>query len=881
MTTITIYNPTGEAVHEASITKDARVFRQLGGDYYVELTLSVDKTLALPKGSYIRVTDPTTEREEKYALKRDASPEPISGVNGYKYVLKFYSRQHDMEACQIKWLAGSSQELSFRVTTSLRGFAQLIADNMNAYLDSDIWAYDESLDDADMREQAFDGVSCWDAINNIANAFGVEWWVDHGDQLTIRFGKCEKGDKTTDIREGEIVNRFPAPKRGDDSNYGTRFYIFGGTQNVPENYREESAGSTNNTTFHIAEKRICLREYSDLGQDLGYIPYFDAIKVPQAEIVEKTIILNEVFPKNETTIGAGDILTKDENIIEGEDKQPVYYIKVSKKPTELSTLGITFTSGALSGRSFGAAYTTQVGGAYIKVLHTTENSGGASLIAVPNDNLAPKAGDKYILTGVELTPDKILTAERELWNKGTALALQYAHDTNVYDCATNPVYCAKEEVKLNLDLGAKVKLVGAHFGKNGRYSRIQGYEKKLYNPYIATYNIGDNSVYSRTAKVIKDIQLPVAEAVAATERKNDSLSAQISSMQSNLQLTSIIQRINNIEGSETDTADSVSIPGAKKYADKVAGETYNSAKQYAEGKAGEALNNAKEYADKVKEAVKSGIPGTQNFGIYAGKTYHGRSPIGGGIYVETTTQFDNVYAPEKEVVIKGVNGAPNRYAAPITAEDAPTYNGAVIYITGTVGAGVLSDNALIANDVVMAVGGKWVKINDTNTEVTAEYIESLLKSSEVKASIFNELTGVTYSNQVVEIKMPVVKVTKTSEEIGLFKPNTIYELRGLGTSDAPYTLPWLGRGSWKEGDKWVIKAYGCYPDFKKWVPNRLESPPRNVLWNTYPLKSGGIYPPYFELTVYRFKDVYNNPKNPQDFYQVTYTTFTKDITITE
>ena len=90
MTSITIYNPTEETVHEASITKDARVFRQLGGDYYVELTLSVDKTLALPKGSYIRVTDPTTEREEKYALRSDATPEPISGVNGLLAVAKSY-----------------------------------------------------------------------------------------------------------------------------------------------------------------------------------------------------------------------------------------------------------------------------------------------------------------------------------------------------------------------------------------------------------------------------------------------------------------------------------------------------------------------------------------------------------------------------------------------------------------------------------------------------------------------------------------------------------------------------------------------------------------------------------------------------------------------
>ena len=873
MTTITIYSPKGD-IYEAPITKDARVFRQLGGDYYVELSFSVADTLSLPKGSYILVSDSTTDSTtdpetdnaekytEKYALRSDATPEPISGVNGYKYVLKFYSRQHDMEACQIKWLTYgennviTKRELSFRVTTSLRGFAKLIADNMNAYLGTTDWSFDYTLDDTDMREQSFEGVSCWDAINSIANAFGVEWWVDHGDQLTIHFGKCENEGVETDIREGEIVNRFPAPKRGDDSNYGTRFYIFGGSQNVPENYPEESTGRTDSTTFHIAEKRICLRKYSDLGQDLGYyIPYFDVIKdLPQAEIVEKTIILNDIFPKNETKIGAEDILKQDENIIEGEEKQPVYYIKVSEPPTVLSTIGITFTSGALSGRSFGAAYTTLGEVSYIKVLHTTENSGGASLIAVPNDTLAPKTGDTYILTGVELKKDRNEAAEFELWKKGTELARQYANDTNVYDCPVDPVYCTENNV--NLALGDKVTLKGAHFGEEGRKSRIQGYEKKLYNPYIATYNIGDNSVYSRTAKVVKDIQLPIEEAVASTERKNDSLSAQISSMQSNQQLTSIIQRLNDIEGYDTDTAESVSIPGAKKYAEQVAEES------------------AKAEGEAVKDAVAEGIPGTKNFGIYAGKMYGNTFPVGGGIYVKITPQFEKVYNPTKA----NVSLDPTVSVAAILPSDAANYNGAVIYITGDVGAGILSDNALIANDVVMAVGGKWVKINDTNTEVTEEYVKSLLQSSDVKKSIFEGLTGVTYANQVVEIKMPVVKVTSTTQ-ISSFKPNTIYELRELGTSAAPYTLPWLSTSGWREGDKWVIKMYQCYPDFTNWKRNEVADPARNVLWNTLPVTIQGAYP-NSEITAYRLETVVDGKVKDTDLYQVTYTTFTKDITIT-
>lgn len=818
MTSITIYSPIGVAVNEAPIpiTKDARVFRQLGGDYYVELSFSVDDTLALPKGSYISVTDPTTEREEKYALKRDASPEPISGVNGYKYVLKFYSRQHDMEACQIKWLAGGSKELSFRVTTSLMGFAQLIADNMNAYLGTTDWSFDEKLDDTDMREQSFNGVSCWDAINSIANLFGVEWWIDHGEQLTIRFGKCENGDVVTDIREGEIVNRFPAPKRGDDSNYGTRFYIFGGTQNVPENYRNGSADSTDSTTFHIAEKRICLCEYTYIGIRKDYIPYFDAIKnLPQAEIVEKTIILDDIFPKNETTIDKGYILEQKENIIEGETAQPVYYIKVDSKPTVLSTLGITFTSGALSGRSFGASYTELDGGKYIKVHHTTESSGGASLIAVPNDNLKPKTGDSYILTGVELEKsdelydDPFEAAERKLWVKGTELASKYAHDTNVYDCATNPVYCAKEEV--NLDLGAKVMLIGAHFGENGRLSRIQGYEKKLYNPYIATYNIGDNSIYSRTLQGYKIYSMPVLEAVATTERTNEGLKQQISSMQDNMGLVNIQHRLGVLEGKDKEgsevTADDNSVPGAKKYAENVAAAQAQAKAQEAQGNA---IGHCNAAVGKLETAVRNGLSGTKNFVIYAGVA-NSLSVDNDGVGVAITTQFKNVYSSSDSTLDNYIT---------IYGSDADKYAGAIIAIGIEVGARVMTDEALVDGDVIMAVNGGWVKINDTAGGSSSGEI-----SDEAFYDLYHALTGIEINKETSKTRakllteMPVVTLTGKENSKYALEPNTIYFYLGSDSVSGRYKVPKLNLPAStlaNANDTWIFRSNNTYLSFEKW-----------------------------------------------------------------
>jgi hypothetical protein len=627
--------------------------------------------------------------------------------------------------------------------------------------------------------------------------------------LTIRFGTCENEGDATQIKEGEIVNRFPAPKRGDDSNYGTRFYIFGGAQNVPKNYPEESAGSTTSTTFHIAEKRICLRDFSDILPG-KYVPYYDAIKVPQAEIVEKTIILDDIFPKNETPIGAGYILEQKENIIEGETAQPVYYIKVDSKPTVLSTLGITFTSGALSGRSFGASYTELDGGKYIKVHHTTESSGGASLIAVPNDNLKPKTGDSYILTGVELEKsdelydDPFEAAERELWVKGTELARKYAHDTNVYDCATNPVYCAKEEV--NLDLGAKVMLIGAHFGENGRRSRIQGYEKKLYNPYIATYNIGDNSIYSRTLQGYKIYSMPVLEAVATTERTNEGLKQQISSMQDNMGLVNIQHRLGVLEGIDKEgsevTADDNSVPGAKKYAENVAA-------AQAEAKAKEAQGNAIHHCNTAVEnletAVRNGLSGTRNFAIYAGVA-NALATENGGVGVTITTQFKNVYYKTDNYIT-------------ISKGDASIYAGAIIAIGIEVGAKVMTDEALVSGDVIMAVNGGWVKINNPAGGSSSGEI-----SDEAFYDLYYSLTGIEANSDVgyeyLAIKMPVVELTGSSA----LKPNTIYEIPR--TLSASYRIPKISTSGAKENDVWIVRGYhSSYVDFYNW---------KSFMWNQQP-----------------------------------------------
>lgn len=492
-------------MHEAPMSRQNKIVNKLMGEHYIEIAFNVASSMTFVAGSYI------IYNRWHYFLKKDAYPEPISGVAGYKYVLKFYAPQHRMEQRLMKWFYSPNKEVTFKLTTTLDTFAQLLVDNMNAKIADEAaefrWTYIPSYRN-DTREVIFDGVSCWEGMVRIAEAFGVEYWltdinkpmmegVPSVNELQLNFGKLAIGDRWEEIREGEVVTRFPASKRGEDSNYGTRYYIYGSTKNIPEGYYEGVEGGVTN---HISEKRLHLPNGT---------PYIDVLNgevvntLPASRVIERVIFLDDVFPKNTSTITG--IEEREEEIIEGRQDKAYTIVALDtgfdgSDDNVLGTLGVTFTSGALSGSSFDVRWNKPFDNRF-HITPRVEGSTGSDQIVIPNDYIKPVVGDTFVLTGIKLPPIKITEAESELLSKGTAKAKEYGADTNVYDCKTDPVYCQNN--KKNYRLGTRVKLIGGAFGEEGRQSRIQGYEKALYNEYDATYSIGDNATYSRVAAIAK------------------------------------------------------------------------------------------------------------------------------------------------------------------------------------------------------------------------------------------------------------------------------------------------------------------------------------------------------------------------------------------
>lgn len=490
---MTIYNPSGGIIIDAPITKEAVEKFVLMGDWYVLLPFMSLSVLDIPEGSYINY------KGKKWEIMAPVYPE--SSGTGYSYSLQFDDQQNKLKKSICFWLGGPNPEAVFSDTTDLTSFGNLIVANMNRELGSEIWEFG-GLVNVDNQETvkvvSFSGDTCWDAVNNIANAFDCEWWTEqNGGKVYLFFGKLERGSDEI-FKEGDVISQMPARKSNNDDGYGTRFYVFGSTRNLTSDYGQADQGGATN---HVSEIRLRLpnnQQYIDARPDLT-----------PSEVTPVVVFFDYVYPKNTDTVTSVEekTITPEEG-----DPYPAYVVYAGATPfvpsdvIEGETLQAQFTSGDLTSLTFKVSinydpntWTPEDGfDKKFEIVAQIETSGD-SVSIIPNANMKPKPGDTFVLTGVKLPKQRIAEAEQELLEEGTAYAEKHSGDTNVYDCPTNPVYCAANDK--SYDAGQVVILQDARFGTDGRRSRIQGYEKKLYNEYVATYTVGDNRTYSRTGKI--------------------------------------------------------------------------------------------------------------------------------------------------------------------------------------------------------------------------------------------------------------------------------------------------------------------------------------------------------------------------------------------
>lgn len=463
--------------------------RELMNEHYIQLSLNYTRYFEFGRGTYVKY------QNKIYTIREESIPEQ-KGLYELKYTLKFEAIEMFFLDFILFYTFQDLREAEWRLTGTPLQFLQIALVNINEYFgltnEADKWKIGV-FPVMTPIEINFDSQNTFDGLTDIAEKFGAEWWLNY-ENKTLNLGYYESETEAIDLEIDQALNEFKRANENNDD-YCTRLIAFGGTRNIPTNYRGTESGSVVDA---LVQKR--LRLPASNGDFIDAIPNM----LPN-QIIERVKFFDHVFPQR-----TGEIT---ELRIDDTKKDPdgnpwlVFYFKDSVLNFSEDyilpgqTLKLTFGDNSwLNGRTFELAYheSTQE----FEII----NDQSLPNITIPNEVLKPKVGDFYTLFNfdISLVGDQYVgEAEQLLLEEATKWMESVREDNATYTCPVNPVWAYHND--LNMGLGQRVNLISDILQNGLKESRVFGYEKSL-ETFKDTYTIGDKPRYSRLKTIDKTIE---------------------------------------------------------------------------------------------------------------------------------------------------------------------------------------------------------------------------------------------------------------------------------------------------------------------------------------------------------------------------------------
>lgn len=291
-----------KAVHKKELMKED----------YVLLTFNHDLLIHFVIGDYAEWN------RGKFFVLENYIPEYS---DGYYYELKLYAEWVKWKSIPLFYTKQTTPEADWSLTSTPDDFLkEVVANIFNFTGKTYTYSFDPSLTASQTLE--FQSTSVLEALNNIANAWETEWWVEG---TVIHISKCETSSSIT-LETGINVNPPTSIEVDTEYTYATRFYAFGSTRNITQD-------STPGTIISsLVNKRLTLPEstypngYKDIKEHLS-----------PDEIIVKTVIFDEIYPSSNLTISNVRANIKTDNTKQvGTDGSgnpiyntyPIYYFKI-------------------------------------------------------------------------------------------------------------------------------------------------------------------------------------------------------------------------------------------------------------------------------------------------------------------------------------------------------------------------------------------------------------------------------------------------------------------------------------------------------------------------------------------------------------------------
>jgi hypothetical protein len=448
-----------EIVLNVNALSGSQLSRKLNGEDVCQITIALTETADLRIGDYIEVFG------RRYTL--NVVPDYIKKSNrNYQYDLIFESRMYDLR--KVQYMDGISGD--FILTGDLSFFVTQLVTNANRIFQG--WSVGSVAGNTETKTLQFSNENCLAVLQRLSDEYKLDFRVSEDKTISV------------DTFTQEAVHSFSygkgnglyqlTRKKVDSKDVITRLYVYGGTRNIPANYRNYS------TRLKIEGDYI-------------------ESNVDKYGIIERAYNFDDIYPR---FTGAITSVT-DYKTFRCTDIN--FDINAQLMPG--TSAKVHFNTGLLAGYEFEiVSYDNDTKEVVLKQLDqekSVSNAGTIENYILPNDTQKPDVGDSFVFIDIIMPQWYITHAEDELLAKGTEYLHQNDEPHVLHALDVDPIYM--KQTAITLDVGDYVNVKDTPLGVD-QDIQITALTRNLETEHIWKFDLSDSLAPQRFTTVVNDLE---------------------------------------------------------------------------------------------------------------------------------------------------------------------------------------------------------------------------------------------------------------------------------------------------------------------------------------------------------------------------------------
>lgn len=474
---LTLYDRYGNEKVELQANDSSRQDKAVQGDNVLSLGFTLYEHVSIDVNDYVDFCG------ERYWALEQYEPAEKSSVE-WEYNVKLYGIESLIKRFLVLNNTDGENEAVFTLTARPVDHVRLIVKCINDGMDQTTNFKVGSVEGTDNVVINYEGKYCDEALKELADAVGVEWWIE-GE--TVNLSRCEWGSSVV-LGYGEGLTSLEQDK-ADNVKFYTRLFPIGSSRNIDR----ETYGASR-LQLPGGAKYVDL---PDLVEKYGVIHHYEQEA------------FSGIYPRR-----VGEVSSVRSEEVEDSDGKPftIWYFKddsLTFDPNDYEIGGlvkhVSFQEGselaglgAEDGHYFEVNYDSETH--EFEIITTWPYDDDRQL---PGDTLVPQPGDKYILWNIRMPDEYYTLAEKEFQTSVEEYNRKHVQDVSLYKGGTDHVWI--EETGTELEIGRRVRLKSQEYFPSLGYrdSRITRISRSVNLPSQMDIEISD-ALSSGTLEKIDD-----------------------------------------------------------------------------------------------------------------------------------------------------------------------------------------------------------------------------------------------------------------------------------------------------------------------------------------------------------------------------------------